>query len=187
MFLKLEAHYLTIVVIFFITISYGHASDGIKSSFDKYVTSLNQNDYSFVVDSIPESILLFQAKKNNMELSEFKKIVLERYKELYTHKPASNYAIDFKLLHSFNIDNGIIAYTVPFTFIVVQNDGIKVKPNIELIGINDNNRWYFIRTDEKSLMELFKNKYKKFDNIKLTPLTYTDLEDGRGKTPPYND
>ena len=173
---------LSIAFIFTMMISSANAQNGFipetaKKMYINYIYSLNQGKYDFIVDSIPDKILAKQSKLQGYDKNEFRDIVVDRYKKLYFEKPTMVYYLDEKSLERNKINDDLSFYKGVFMFEFTQKDGSLLRAKTNLFAVNDREKWYFIRADEKSLLSEYLNIYPQLKDLKTDDLTFEIIEE----------
>lgn len=83
--------------------------------------------------------------------------------------------IDQKQKREGTLDNGIPYFVIPMELVTTTNAGKKCSIQTEIIALFYNNQWYFIRGNDKTLLNITNELFPGLEKVKINPQKVTKI------------
>ncbi|MCZ2204357.1 hypothetical protein [Bartonella sp. A05] len=136
-----------------------------KASF-AYSKALQEADANAILNAIPPQIIDRLAAEKNFNKSQFQKIMKSQIEQLAKNYKIENITIDKTRRREGKLDNGMPYFVIPLEFAIINNGEKKCCMQTEVIALLDNNHWYFIRNNNKAILDITNQVFPGLEKIK---------------------
>ena len=137
----------------------------ITKKVDRIAKDLMAGNYATVINEIPERYLKYVAEKNSTSVEELKKMMTEILKVVQTELKIENVVYDVDAAKIGRTSAGR-NYAIISSVTTVAVDNQKVDRKQDSLVFEDENKWYIMNLDEKTL-KYAKKVYPDFEEIKV--------------------
>ncbi|AQT47948.1 hypothetical protein [Bartonella choladocola] len=152
---------------------------GDKEQFIKnaktYLLAHNMRTFNVVMQYVSPKVLETIAQDNKLSLANLTSIIPDNLRNEALKGKKTNYVGNFEKIESQELGT-ILVVTIPMNYDVVDKDGKNIRLKNQLIGMKTEGKWYFINSDELSLLDYYKKAYPELVNLKLAKLDFEFLD-----------
>lgn len=138
-----------------------------KATFS-YSRALQEADANAILNAIPPQIIDSLAAKKNLNKSQFQKIMKDQIEQLAKNYQVENITIDKTRRREGKLDNGMPYFIIPIEFSIINNGEKKCCIQTEIIALLDSKQWYFIRNNNKAMLDILTQTFPGLEKIKTT-------------------
>ncbi|WP_455481518.1 hypothetical protein V4P56_03210 [Bartonella sp. B35(2025)] len=139
-----------------------------KAAF-AYSKAIQNADADAILNAIPPQIIDNLTTKKNLSRSQFQQIMKSQMEQLAENYKIENIQVDQKQKREGKLDNNIPYFIIPVKFVITTNAGKKCSIQTEIIALLDNKRWYFIRGNDETILNITSRAFPGLEKIKTNP------------------
>ncbi|WP_019222572.1 hypothetical protein [Bartonella rattaustraliani] len=141
----------------------------LEKALFSYSKAIQNSDSNAILDAIPPQIIDSLTAQKKFSKSQFQQIMKSQIERLRENYKIENIHINQEQKREGKLDNGIPYFIIPIEFVTVTNAGKKCSIQTEIIALFDNNKWYFIRGDDETLLNISNESFPGLEKIKINP------------------
>ena len=124
-----------------------------------YQSSVNRNNYSFIVSTIPPLVLNDISNRAKVDISVFPQVLTKELEKQATALNRKNFIIDINNVHLYKTTDGSDYMRVPVEYQIIDNNKVDLTLSVELFGLKIDGKWYFVRSDDSYFLKFWKSHY----------------------------
>ncbi|EJF86080.1 hypothetical protein [Bartonella rattimassiliensis] len=140
-----------------------------------YSKALKNADANAILNAIPPEIINNLTTQKNLSKSQFRQIMTSQIERLAEDYKIESIHIDQKQKREGTLDNGIPYFVIPVELITKTSAGKKCSIQTEIIALFDNNQWYFIRSNDESILNITNKIFPGLEKVKINPQKITKV------------
>ncbi|WP_455478253.1 hypothetical protein V3565_05905 [Bartonella sp. B10] len=145
-----------------------------KAAF-AYSKAIQNADVDAILNAIPPQIIDSLTTKKNLSKSQFQQIMKNQLKQLAENYKIENIQINQKQKREGKLDNNIPYFVIPLKFVITMNSGEKCSIQTEIIALLDNKQWYFLRGNDRLILNITNEALPGLEKIKINPQKITKI------------
>ncbi|MBX4336351.1 hypothetical protein [Bartonella raoultii] len=147
----------------------------LEEAASAYSKAIQNADASAILNAIPPQIINSLTAKKKFSKSQFQQIMKNQIERLAKNYKIESIHVDQKQKREGELDNGIPYFIIPVEFVTTTNTGKKCSIKTEIIALFENNKWYFIRGNDESILNITSKSFPGLEKIKVNPQKITKI------------
>ncbi|WP_330169021.1 hypothetical protein [Bartonella grahamii] len=147
----------------------------LEKATSAYSKALKNADANAILNAIPPEIINSLTAKKNLSQSQFRQIMKSQIERLAESYKIETINIDQKQKREGTLDNGTPYFVIPMELVTTTNAGKKCSIQTEIIALLYNNQWYFIRGNDKTLLNITNELFPGLEKVKINPQKVTKI------------
>ncbi|MET3559940.1 hypothetical protein ABID39_000624 [Bartonella japonica] len=147
----------------------------LEKAIFSYSKAIQDSDANVILDAIPPQIIDSLTAKKKFSKSQFQQIMKNQIKRLGENYKIESVRIDQAQRREGKLDNGIPYFVIPVEFVAITNAGKKCSIQTEVVALFDNNKWYFIPSNDETILNITNEAFPGLEKIKINPQKITKI------------
>ncbi|EJF88951.1 hypothetical protein [Bartonella tamiae] len=172
MIIKRGAVFTLVILTVFFTHFHAYADstndeNHLRTAIIDYKIALENGDVQSIMKTIPPQIIKKLAEQSKIAQEQFNQIMISQLEQLSTMYKINKTNIDFDKRRSGKFTDGTLYYIMPLEFNITMPNAIKSHVTGDLVAIQENTHWYFVRGDDQSTLQFMNETFPGFEKIEL--------------------